>query len=412
MRSLEVVSFQGEIMRLLLQLGLLTVALSPRAGAEIVSEEGFLSAFTEESAAVRALTEGLARAEADRKRAGVLGNPRIDFWREQPDEHPRVTNWTFSWTPPLDGRYALGKKGADAGLAAARERFVAAKAVLRGEIRAAFASWSLAFERREVLRRQLERVRSLAEVERHRARVGEESGLSARRFTLAEAEVRAALGMAEAAYARAEALARGWRPDLAQDTVPARAAPPEPPTTADPALSPQVRALTLEAEQAALVRKRMDRFLVFPTLQLGWQQISNGGVAGSGPIFAAGWTIPLFDRDQGARVEAERRQQVAAARVELAKARVTAEVEGTAAAYHALLAASRAADRASEESEVMIASATAAFRAGESSLTDLLDSLRAALGARVNDIELRGQALETHRELEEALGRPLIGGGF
>ncbi len=55
--------------------------------------------------------------------------------------------------------------------------------------------------------------------------------------------------------------------------------------------------------------------------------------------------------------------------------------------------------------------ATAAFRAGEASLTDLLDSVRAAIGARLGEIDLRGQALEAHRDLEAALGRPLSGGG-
>lgn len=399
-------------MRLPLLVGLSAVMVAPIAGAEGVTEEEFLSGFTGDSAAVRALTEGLARAEAARKRAGTLANPRADFWREQPDENPRVTNWTLSWTPPLDGRYGLGKKSADAGLAAAKERFYADRAGLRREVRAAFAAWSLAFERQEVLERQLERVQALAEAERQRARVGEESGLSARRFTLAEAEVRAALATAVAAHAKTEALARAWRPDLAPGAVPVPALPREPPALTDAVVSPELRALTFEAEQAVLERKRAGRFFAFPTLQFGWQQIADRGVARSGPILAAGWTVPLFDREQPARIEAARRQEVAAARVELAQARVAAEIEGGAAAYRALFTASREAGRTSEDSERVIAAATAAFRAGEASLTDLLDSVRAAIGARLTEIDLRGQALEAHRELEAALGRPLIGGSF
>lgn len=399
-------------MRLPLLVGLWALNLAPDAGAQSVTEEEFLSAFTAEKAAARALGEGLARAEAVRRRAGTLANPQVDFWREQPDENPRVTNWTLSWTPPLDGRYALGKKSAETGLAAARERFSADKAGLRRELRGAFAVWSLALERCGALRQQLERVHGLAEIERQRARVGEESGLSARRFTLAEIEVRNALGSAEAARAKVEALARAWRPDLAPDAVATPVVLPEPPATTDPAASPELRALTLEADQAVLEEKRAGRFLTFPTLQFGWQQLADRGVVQSGPIFAASWSIPLFDRDQAARVEAARRQEIAWARVEWARARVTAEVEGSAAAYRALLAASREASRASEESDRVIAAATAAFRAGEASLTDLLDSLRAAMGARLGEIELRGQALEAHRELEAALGRPLIGGGF
>ncbi len=399
-------------MRLPLLVGLSALVLASRAGAQAITEQEFLSAFTQESTAVRALTEGVARAEAARRRASVLPNPRVDFWREQPDENPRVTNWTLSWTPPLDGRYGLGKRGADAGLAAARERLSAARAGLRREVRAAFAAWSLAFERCQALRQQLERVHSLAEVERQRARVGEESGLSARRFTLAEAEVRAALGTAEAALAKAQALARSWRADIGPDAVPAPATPPEPPALTNPADSPELRALAFDVEQAAVEKRRAGRFVAFPTLQFGWQQLADRGAVRSGPIFAAGWTVPLFDRDQAARVEAERRQQVAAARGALGQARVAAEVEGGAAAYRVLVAASREAGRTSEDSDRVIAAATAAFRAGEASLTDLLDSLRAAMAAHLAEIDLRGQALETHRELEAALGRPLTGGGL
>ncbi len=400
-------------MRVPLSVGLYGLVLAPIvAGAQGVTEEEFLSGLTAESAAVRSLMEGVGQAEATRRRAGLLANPRADFWREQPDANPRVTNWTLSWTPPLDGRYGLGKKSAEAGLAAARERFAADKAGLRRDVRAAFAAWSLALERRHAVRGHLERVQSLAEVERQRARVGEESGLSARRFTLAEAEVRAALATAEAAHVQAEALARAWRPDLGSDAVPPPALLREPPEAADAAESPELKALGFEVERAALETKRAGRFVAFPTLQFGWQELSERNAARSGPIFAAGWTVPLFDRDQAGRVETKRRQQVAAARVELARARLTAEVAGNLAAYRSLLVASRAARVASEDGERVIAAATAAFRAGEASLTDLLDSLRAAMAARLGEMDLRGQALHAHRELEAALGRPLVGGGF
>lgn len=399
-------------MRLPLLLGLSALAVASHAGAQGVTEEQFLSGFNQESAAVRALTEGVARAQAARRRAGVLANPRADFWREAPAENPRVTNWTLSWTPPLDGRHGLGKEAAEAGLAAARERLAADQASLRRELRAAFAAWSLACERRQSLAQQWERVRGLAEAERQRARVGEGSGLAARRLTLAEAEVRATFGTGEAQCARAEAVARAWRPDLAPDVAPARALPPEPPDTTDPSTTPELRALDFEAQQAVLEKRRARRFLSFPTLQVGWQRIADRGTARSGPILAAGWNIPLFDRDQAARVEAERREEVAAARAVLARARIAAEVEGGAAAYRALFAAWNDAGRASDEGDRVIEAATAAFRAGEASLTDLLDSLRAAVGARLSELDLRGQALEAHRELEAALGRPLTGGAF
>ena len=159
----------------------------------------------------------------------------------------------------------------------------------------AFAAWSLAFERCEVLKRQLERVHTLAEVERQRARVGEESGLSARRFTLAEAEVRTALGRGGRRSARTEALARAWRADLGADAIPGpahsrRAARGH----RSGRLARGACTRVLEAEQAAIEKKRAGRFLAFPTLQFGWQQLSDQGVVRSGPIFAAGWTVPAL----------------------------------------------------------------------------------------------------------------------
>jgi outer membrane protein TolC len=186
---------------------------------------------------------------------------------------------------------------------------------------------------------------------------------------------------------------------------------PEPPapTEAEP---PELRALQHEVEQASLESKRAGRYLGFPTLQFGWQQLDDAGLGHSGPILAAGWTIPLFDRDQGARHEAARRQEIAAARLELGRARMAGDVAGSAKAYRALFTASQDAAGALEEGGRVAAAATAAYRAGEASLTDLLDSLRAALGARLSEIELRERALEAHRELEVALGRPLSGGGF
>jgi outer membrane protein TolC len=247
--------------------------------------------------------------------------------------------------------------------------------------------------------------------ERQRARAGEESGLSARRFTLAEAEVRNALGETEAELARAEARARAWRPDLPAAAEPARLTSPEPPPPTEGS-TPELRALEHEAEQAALDKKRAGRFLGFPTLQFGWQRLDDAGLVRSGPILAAGWTVPLFDRDHAERLETARRQEIAAARLELGRARVAGEIAGSAAAYQALFAAAREAGDALEDGERVTTAATAAYRAGEASLTDLLDCLRAALAARIGEIALRERVLEAHREVEAALGQPLSGGGW
>jgi outer membrane protein, heavy metal efflux system len=391
--------------------GIVVLWLAPMARAQEVTEEGFLSALNDNNAAVQSLKDGLARAEGARVQARTLSNPRLDFWREEPESNPQTTNWTLAWTPPLNGRYGLGKKAAEVGLAAARDRFEADRAEVRREFRGAFAEWRLALERRDTLRQQLDLVTNLGENERQRARVGEQSGLAARRFTLAEGEVRTALGSAEAAYVRAESSARALRRDLPAESQPAPLVLPEPPAALDSVDSPQLTALEQEKAQAGYEARRVGRFLGFPTLLIGWQTIENGGISASGPIVAAGWTVPLFDRDQGARLEAQQRSDIAAARLTFAQARIAGEVEGGLSAYRVLFASAHETEKTAGETDRTIEAATAAFRAGEAGLTDLLETLRSAFAARLRAIDTRGQALEAHRDLEVVLGRSLTGEG-
>ena len=379
--------------------------------AGIVSEAEFIAPLGEGHVAVRALADDLARAEGASARARTLVNPRLDFWREAPDDHPEVTNWTLAWTPPLDGRHGLGKKATEAGLEAARTRFEIDRAGLRTEFRRVFAEWSLAVERGRALTEQQDLVAGLAERARERARVGEESGLSARRFALARSETATALGEAEAARARAEAEALALRPDLAAGSRPVTPDLPEPPVALDPGQSARLAALEKDKVRTDYEARRVSRFVSFPTLQVGWQTLEDAGVDAGGPILAATWAVPLFDRDQGARVEADRVRDAAEARLTFARDRIAGEIEGRLAAYRTLYAAAGEAARVAGETRQVIEAATAAYQAGESSLTDLLDTLRSAFAARLRAIDARAGALAAHRDLEEALGRPLAVGG-
>ena len=398
-------------MRQSFAVGLLALSLTSPARAQEVSEQDFLAGFSEGHAALRALQDRLAAAEAARVRAGTVSNPRLEFWREQPDANPRLTNWTLAWTPPLDGRFGVAKRAAEAGVGAARERLAADRARLRQELRRVFAEWSLSSAARGVHAQQLELVRPLAEAERQRARAGEAAGLSARRLSLAEAEARAALRETEAALALAEAVARAWRPDLAPQVTAIPPMPPAPPVQLSAVDTPELRSLALDVERLDLEARRAGRFWGFPTLQFGWQRLEDRGATVDGPIFAANWSIPLFDRDKAARLEAEMRREAVAAQQQLARARVSAEVQGGLAAYRLLVVSAGEARQAADDSGRVIEAATAAYRAGEATLTDLLDAVRTAFAARLRELAVRGRALETHRALEAALGRPLVEGG-
>ncbi|HEX7181414.1 MAG TPA: TolC family protein, partial [Thermoanaerobaculia bacterium] len=57
----------------------------------------------------------------------------------------------------------------------------------------------------------------------------------------------------------------------------------------------------------------------------------------------------------------------------------------------------------------LLAGASAAYQLGESGLTDFLDTVRAALAARITALEVREAAWAAQRDLEAAAGRPLSG---
>jgi len=157
--------------------------------------------------------------------------------------------------------------------------------------------------------------------------------------------------------------------------------------------------------------RRSSRFVSFPSLQVGWQTLEGAGVDAGGPILAATWAVPLFDRDQGSRVEAERVRDAAEARLTFARDRIAGEIEGRLAAYRTLHAAAAEAAQVAGEADRVIEAVTVSYQAGESGLTDLLETLRAAFAARLRAIDARDRALAAHRDLEEALGRPLPDGG-
>jgi cobalt-zinc-cadmium efflux system outer membrane protein len=117
--------------------------------------------------------------------------------------------------------------------------------------------------------------------------------------------------------------------------------------------------------------------------------------------------VPLFDRRQPDRLAAEARLLAARAELDLARARAEAERAGALAAFARLHGEAAEAERAAAETEGLLTGAAAAYRLGESGLTDFLDALRAALAVRETALELQEAALAAHRNLEAAAGRPL-----
>lgn len=376
-----------------------------------VSEEEFLSRLGARHPGLLALSERVGAARAERVRAGLLPNPVGGFEREAPRDGAEQTTWRVAWRPPLDGRRGAGLRAAKAGLVAATHELDANRLALRSELRQTFAEWALSAERAEVIRSHLSLIERLAEQGRARARSGEESGLAARRLALASLEVQAEAARTEAAATRGRSLALSWHPELPTGAGAER---PPLPTLSDTIQTPlrsDLLARRSEVEQARWQHRLGRRFLEFPELGFGWQEIREQSATMAGPIVSLSWPIPVFERQQPERIEAAARLAAAEARLELASVRSVAELAAAREAYLRLREAALRALETEGESDRVVESATATFRVGESRLTDLLETLRSVLSARMAALDLYAAALEAHRTLELSAGRPLTDGG-
>ena len=387
---------------------LATLAAAPPHPAPRVSEQSFLDEAMADGRVRAVLDEPLAVARATRARAGVFANPEASFDREALNDQPRQDIWGLSWTPPLDGRPWALDRAARAGLGAAESRHEQSRIALRAEMRQAFAGWVLARDGAALGQRLAELVDGLARRAEAQASRGETSALTARRLLLARIEIRAEAVRLGADLAHAQGRVRSWAPGLSPGAVPTR--PTLPPTPSDTSLwsrSPRLVALGHETRQAEALVGLASRFWSLPEFNVGRQSVRGNLVDLEGTVFGVRWGLPLFDRQRGDRIEAQGRLAAARGRAELERARVREEFAASLAAYVALREVASLTAEAETAAERVLSSASAMFQAGESDVTDLLETLRGVLGGQRAALDAFGAALRAHRELEIAAGRPL-----
>lgn len=394
--------------RYCLTIGLLALsALAECAlAAAPLNESEFLMQVTAQPRVAALLDGPVLSATADAQRASLWDNPVAAVERESAGEERRQTTWSLSWQAPLDPRRGPLRAAARAGVdAAVRDREWSALE-LRSELREAYADWALSAERTNASRDLLDRIRNLVSVLSERARAGEESGLALRRLQLAAVELEAQAAGASAEFARSAGAARAWI-SKADEYEPSLPPLPEPVDLNAGVEHPFLAARQLEVEAEEHRVRASRRFVSFPEIFVGLQQIREPGFEEDGLTFGGSFALPLFDRQQADHLEARARLASARARLELEKSRSDAGRAAAEKAYSELRTAAVSSRLVTAQSEGVIESATARFQMGEGDLTELLETLRGVLASRLAALELYDNALEAHRELELAAGRPL-----
>lgn len=371
-----------------------------------LDELEFLSRTTAQPRVAALLDGPVLSAMAEERRASIWDNPVAEVERESPGEDRRQTTWSLSWRAPLDPKRGPLRVAARAAADAAVKDRAWSALELRAELRETYAEWALSAERTDASSDLLDRVRKLMTVLGERARTGEESGLALRRLQLAAVELEAQAADAFSEYARSTGAVRVWMGEV-DDYEPSL---PPLPDAGDVNIGvehPLLAARQLDVEAAEQRERASHRFLSFPEIFIGLQQVREPGFEEDGLTFGGSLALPLFDRQQADRVEASARLASARARLQLEAARTDARKAAAQEAYRKLRDAAVSSRDVIEESDAVIESATARFQMGEGDLTELLETLRGVLASRLAWLDLYRAALEAHRELELAAGQPL-----
>ncbi len=387
--------------RLISLLAWLVAAAGGAQDPRLLTEAEYLSALDEKHPVVRESAQALARAEARVTAARTFENPVLGGVREDPAGPIGQTDIVVSWQIPGAER-GPEIEARESEAQAVRTRLAHEFRTYRLAMREAYAGWAVAHTRRERLATRAERVESLARREAARAEGGEASGLEANRLRLAAATLRSRVVLAEVASEGARAEAAAWRPDLPVDAYPVLPDLPEAPSL--DAADTRVRAAEADVAAAELAREATRRYMASPEVTLGWrrQDLTPGAV--DGPIFGFAWSLPLFDRRQASRKTAIAGLEAARARLELVERESTTSRAAAGSNFAGLSAALAEARQELGATGRMLDGAEAAFRQGETSLTDLLEIHRSVTEAELAMLDLHEAALAVHRELERLAG--------
>lgn len=385
------------------------LAVSTSSLAQPLTERQFLDDALANHPEIAAAEAAVAAANGSRRQAGIIDNPEISWEREDPASQPRQDTWMLDWRLPFDGRKHRVAAG-DAALAAATADLEATRLELRIEMRLVFAGWYVAAQRVQVLEAHLERTERFAGWLWARAEQGEAAGVEARRLDF-EVEIL----RREAVQARAEASSRRsaaavWSAVVSDDARPNRPRLAPPPATVGTGDRPDLVALAQRAAEVDAQARVMRRALEPPAISVGWTEIRDGELAFDGPVYGVAWPVPIFDRNQGNRRSGEAEVQRARFELDAARRHADAQVRAALAAYSELYEFAASADGDPADADVA-AAVFAAFEAGEADLTDVLDAHRSTVDLRLARLETLAIALAAERELEAAMGRPILPGG-
>ncbi|WP_404372915.1 TolC family protein [Corallococcus coralloides] len=361
----------------------------------------------------------VAEAEASVGRAVAVGagrwpNPTLEWQREKATSGSglRASQDILSVSIPLvlSGRLGLEAESANRNAQAAEATLARARGELHHAAVVAFSATLAAQERRRILEESLSELRRLAEVIAVRERAGDAAGYDRLRIEAEAAAVEDQLSGAVLHEHHVSAQTLQLLGPTAQSlpTFQGPLAPERPLPSLDQLLSrlelhrADVRALELETQSAQAARDAAARgWIPEPTVNAGGQLINTGQPgAGGGYVVGLALPLPLFERRQGLKAQAEARQRLAEARraalLHAARIRLTAAMEDVVGQRERR---TRQRDGLLARAEALRRIAQAGYRGGGADLLVLVDAERTAREARLASVDLSLAVAEAEADL-------------
>jgi cobalt-zinc-cadmium efflux system outer membrane protein len=350
----------------------------------------------------------VGEAEADALAAGTWANPTLELTRDKTGV-TRETSWQLMQPLDISGRRGLREDAARHRIRASESDNLARKNERAVELRRAFHDL---LHRQETLRAVGEwsaRFAVIGSVVDKLARAGEVAGYDRRRLEREQRSAEARLAETHADLDRARARLAALIGRTVVEGVDGRLLPEPPP--AMPALQarlaarPDLSALAARVDAAQADNAAARHNLPELTVGIGGKRADDGALRENGNLVMLALSLPLFDRQQAGDRRSAAQAQAARAELDLARQQAEGELAGLHRQLTQLIiAAERFRGTAATPSAELVRIAETAYRAGESTILELLDAYKGALEAETTALDLEWKAREVRIELDQLTG--------
>lgn len=353
-------------------------------------------------------------AIAERSEARALPNPTLSYNRQhQPGrltnfDSDRAQDWTFEQPLLLGGQRKARMQAASAAIDAASARVTLTRHAVAADVASAYVELLLAQERVAALKAGLDELTGLRDVVEGRRAGGLASDYDVLRVDVEESSWRARVAEAESTLVEKQtalALTLGvanWRPRASGRLEPLVSQAPDA-STPHPGIDLARREESVAAALANVAkRERMPAVSV--NVSRFWTSSPYGGTTSIGLAVE----MPIFDRRQGAFDKAAAQAGTASLERELAEAKFAAEIDSyTRLVAQRTLGLEDFQRRATTRSSHLNRMAKDAYRAGKSSIAELLDATRSSVELTLAEQELIAVLMDSQLKLESAKGNLL-----